>query len=221
MGQRHPHRHHPALTAANAGIGGGVIHLACRDGEPPGARQRLDTSIDGSGDAALSRFADDPLYDYKQDRDAQARASIGEERAKIRGNFTLFPNMSGLGGLANIRMWHPKGPNKFEIWSWTVVDADAPDEVKREQQLSSSFTEGTASVVEVDDGENWNLMGQLLENGYQTRKMPCWHGRGQAYGRPVHQPGCAPPWRKFSACRRRSAAAASYATISPCRTGVP
>jgi 3-phenylpropionate/trans-cinnamate dioxygenase alpha subunit len=52
-----------------------------------------------------------------------------------------------------------------------VVDADAPDEVKKEQQLSSTLTEGAAGMVEVDDGENWNLMGQLLERGYQTRKM--------------------------------------------------
>jgi 3-phenylpropionate/trans-cinnamate dioxygenase subunit alpha len=164
--------HGPVTHASSLAVFNPNAFKAMKPGRQYAGRQGHGTSIDDSGDAALSRFADDPLYDYRQDRDAQARAHIGEDRAKIRGNFTIFPNMSGLGGLANIRVWHPKGPNKFEVWSWTVVDADAPDEVKREQQLSSSFTEGAAGVVEVDDGENWNLMGQLLENGYQTRQMP-------------------------------------------------
>jgi 3-phenylpropionate/trans-cinnamate dioxygenase alpha subunit len=118
-----------------------------------------------------NRFADDPLYEYHLDKEAKMLAHLGEDRANMRGNFTVFPNMSGLSGLANIRVWHPKGPNKFEIWSWTVVEADAPDEVKKAQQLSSTLTEGAAGTVEVDDGENWILMGQLLQNGYQTRKV--------------------------------------------------
>jgi 3-phenylpropionate/trans-cinnamate dioxygenase subunit alpha len=183
--------HGPVTHASSLAVFNPDAFKQMKPGRQYAGRQGHGTSIDDSGDAALSRFADDPLYDYKQDRDAQARAHIGEERAKIRGNFTIFPNMSGLGGLANIRVWHPKGPNKFEIWSWTVVDADAPDEVKREQQLSSSFTEGAAGVVEVDDGENWNLMGQLLENGYQTRKMP-WNyqmGLGWETDRDENYPG--------------------------------
>jgi 3-phenylpropionate/trans-cinnamate dioxygenase alpha subunit len=183
--------HGPVTHASSLAVFNPDAFKVMKPGRQYAGRQGHGTSIDDSGDAALSRFADDPLYDYKQDRDAEARAYIGENRAKIRGNFTIFPNMSGLGGLANIRVWHPRGPNKFEIWSWTVVDKDAPDEVKRAQQLSSSFTEGAAGVVEVDDGENWNLMGQLLENGYQTRKMP-WNyqmGLGWETDRDENYPG--------------------------------
>jgi len=164
--------HGPITHASSLAVFNPDAVKQMRPGRQYASRQGHGASIDDSGDLALSRFADDPLYDYKQDREVRAREHLGEDRAKIRGNFTVFPNMSGLSGNANLRVWHPKGPNTFEIWSWTVVDKDAPDEVKKAQQLSSSFTEGAAGMVEVDDGENWNLMGQLLERGYQTRKMP-------------------------------------------------
>jgi 3-phenylpropionate/trans-cinnamate dioxygenase subunit alpha len=118
-----------------------------------------------------TRFAEDPLYDYHEGKAAAMEERLGPVRSNLRGNFTVWPNMSGLSGLANLRVWHPKGPNRFEIWSWTVVEKNAPDEVKKVQQRSSTLTEGAAGTVEVDDGENWNLMGQLLERGHQTRKM--------------------------------------------------
>jgi 3-phenylpropionate/trans-cinnamate dioxygenase alpha subunit len=163
--------HAPVTHASSLG----AFNPAVLKQMPPGrqfvSRQGHGQSIADNADPNLSRFADDPLYDYKQEKDAQARAHLGADRALIRGNFTVFPNMSGLSGLANLRIWHPKGPNKFEIWSWTVVEKDAPDAVKKAQQESSTLTEGAAGMVEVDDGENWNLMGQLLDRGYQTRKM--------------------------------------------------
>jgi 3-phenylpropionate/trans-cinnamate dioxygenase alpha subunit len=122
----------------------------------------------------MTRFADDPLGHYNEEKLATALERVGPERAGTVGNFTAFPNFSGLPGSANIRVWHPKGPNKFEIWSWTVVEKDAPPEVKRAQQVSSTFTEGAAGTVEIDDGENWDLIGQLLEHGAQARRYP-WH----------------------------------------------
>lgn len=117
-----------------------------------------------------SRF-DDGVSEYRKERMQTAIDRLGPERANTVGNFTVFPNMSGLPGQSNLRVWHPKGPNEFQIWSWTVVDKDAPDDVKKAQQLSSTLTEGAAGTVETDDGENWDLMGQLLADGYQTRLL--------------------------------------------------
>jgi 3-phenylpropionate/trans-cinnamate dioxygenase alpha subunit len=118
----------------------------------------------------LTRFSDDPLGAYNAQKIALARERVGD-RAEFVANFTAFPSFSGLPGSANIRVWHPKGPNRFEIWSFTVVDKNAPPEAKRAQQVSSSFTEGPAGVVETDDGENWGLIGAILEQGHQARKM--------------------------------------------------
>jgi 3-phenylpropionate/trans-cinnamate dioxygenase subunit alpha len=129
---------------------------------------------EGHGESFLferhTRFEDDPLREYNERRQRLARERVGD-RAEFVANFTAFPTFSGLPGSANIRVWHPKGPNRFEIWSFTVVDKDAPEAAKRRQQVSASFTEGPAGVVETDDGENWGLIGGVLEQGHQARKM--------------------------------------------------
>jgi 3-phenylpropionate/trans-cinnamate dioxygenase alpha subunit len=117
-----------------------------------------------------TRFKDDPLGQYNERRREIARSRVGE-RADMVANFTAFPNFSGLPGSANFRIWHPKGPSRFEIWSFTVVDKDAPPEAKRAQQLSAGFTEGAAGVVETDDGENWGMIGGILAQGHQSRKL--------------------------------------------------
>ncbi len=116
-----------------------------------------------------TRFADDPLGQYNERRHKIAKERVGN-RAGLVANFNAFPTFSGLPGSANIRVWHPKGPNRFQIWSFTVVEKDAPEEVRRAQQVSSGFTEGAAGVVETDDGENWGLIGAILEEGHQARK---------------------------------------------------
>jgi 3-phenylpropionate/trans-cinnamate dioxygenase alpha subunit len=118
---------------------------------------------------AQARFENETLQRYRDDRLVEAAERLGEQRP-LGGHFTIFPTFSGLGGNANIRVWHPKGPNKFEIWSWTVVDKEAPVELKKAQARGSLLTEGASGTVEQDDGENWNLMGQLLQEGYQARR---------------------------------------------------
>jgi 3-phenylpropionate/trans-cinnamate dioxygenase alpha subunit len=129
-----------------------------------------------------TRFSDDPLSIYNEQKIKEASSRVGA-RADFVANFTAFPAFSGLPGSANIRVWHPKGPNKFEIWSFTVADKKAPPEVKRALQVSASFTEGPAGVVETDDGENWGLIGAILEQGHQTRKMMWNYQMGKGHGR--------------------------------------
>jgi 3-phenylpropionate/trans-cinnamate dioxygenase alpha subunit len=120
---------------------------------------------------AKSRYGHDPIADYNAQRRQKMGEHLGDERANVLANFTVFPNFSGLSGSANLRIWHPKGPNKFEIWSFTVVDKNAPDEVKKQIQVSAGFTEGPAGIVEVDDGEQWNNIGGVLKNGCQSKKI--------------------------------------------------
>ncbi|MGE0304432.1 MAG: aromatic ring-hydroxylating dioxygenase subunit alpha [Acidimicrobiia bacterium] len=142
---------------------------------------------EGHGESFLferkTRFSDDPLGAYNEDRLRRARERVGD-RADMIANFTAFPTFSGLPGSANIRVWHPKGPNKFEIWSFTIVEKNAPPEAKRAQQVSASFTEGAAGVVETDDGENWGLIGGILEQGHQARKMIWNYQMGLGHARP-------------------------------------
>jgi 3-phenylpropionate/trans-cinnamate dioxygenase alpha subunit len=61
-------------------------------------------------------------------------------------------------GNRTIRVWHPRGPDKVEAWSWVFVDKNAPQEVKDFTRLATSRQQaGPASAFEQDDGENWGM----------------------------------------------------------------
>ena len=68
---------------------------------------------------------------------------------------TIFPNFSFLNN-GTMRVWHPKGPEKMEVWAWVVVEKDAPPEVKRAILRNSQYNFNVSGMFEQDDGENWN-----------------------------------------------------------------
>ena len=44
---------------------------------------------------------------------------------------TMFPNFSLLRATSRtFRVWHPRGPDKTEVWSWVFIDKAAPAHVK-------------------------------------------------------------------------------------------
>jgi phenylpropionate dioxygenase-like ring-hydroxylating dioxygenase large terminal subunit len=81
---------------------------------------------------------------------------IGPEQAERPGLVTtVFPNVSPNFTRHMIRVWHPRGPEKTEIWSYCVVDKDAPVEVKEAMRLHLTQTFGPAGNLEQDDMNNW------------------------------------------------------------------
>ncbi|MBY4383822.1 aromatic ring-hydroxylating dioxygenase subunit alpha [Rhodococcus sp. 05-2256-B2] len=122
-----------------------------------------------------ARFGNDALGAYFENRTRVGNERVGE-RIQLTGNFNVFPNLSGLLNGNDIRVWHPKGPNSFEVWKFCIVDKNASEEVRKELQRTSGMTEGAAGVVEVDDGENWDLIGRQLAQGTQVRKI-AWNYR--------------------------------------------
>src|SRR3546814_10048703 len=68
---------------------------------------------------------------------------------------TVFPTCSFLQGVNRVWTWHPRGPNEVEVWAFTVVDADAPDDIKEEFRRQTLRTFSAGGVFEQDDGENW------------------------------------------------------------------
>jgi phenylpropionate dioxygenase-like ring-hydroxylating dioxygenase large terminal subunit len=95
---------------------------------------------------------------------------LGELRAtKVRGHSTVFPNFSFLVGTNTMRVWHPKGPGELECWTWTLVDADAPPEVKDDWRRNALRTFSAAGIFEQEDGENWTEIQAGLR-GYRARR---------------------------------------------------
>jgi 3-phenylpropionate/trans-cinnamate dioxygenase alpha subunit len=69
---------------------------------------------------------------------------------------TVFPNLSILrGGSRTFRVWHPRGPEKTEVWSWVYTDKAAPPHVKKAIRYDGMRTFSMAGNLEQDDMDNW------------------------------------------------------------------
>ena len=53
------------------------------------------------------------------------------------------------------RVWHPRGPDKTEVWSWIYVDKAAPPEVKKAFRLAGMRAFSPSGTFEQDDMDNW------------------------------------------------------------------
>jgi 3-phenylpropionate/trans-cinnamate dioxygenase alpha subunit len=120
--------------------------------------------------------ASDVIDQYQDQMEPDVLARYGEDRAEIyRGSVqhaNLFPNMSFLSSPQTLRVWHPKGPNKMEMYSWVYVDKDAPPEVKDELRWITQHHFGPQGLAEQDDGENFALIGSnLASRGSQINKL--------------------------------------------------
>ncbi len=69
---------------------------------------------------------------------------------------TVFPNFSLLRATSRtFRVWHPRGPDKTEVWSWVYADRAAPPEVKKAIRLAGVRGFSPSGTFEQDDMDNW------------------------------------------------------------------
>ena len=69
---------------------------------------------------------------------------------------TVFPSFSMLRVTSRtMRVWHPRGPDKTEVWAWTYVDKAAPASVKNAFRLAGARGFGPSGTFEQDDMDNW------------------------------------------------------------------
>ena len=89
------------------------------------------------------------------------RARRMEASARI-----IFPNV-----FIGLRIAHPRGPLKSELWSFVYYDKDSPEEVVRAKRLRMGQEDQLGGVVEQDDMDNWR---QMTDSGLSTagRKYP-------------------------------------------------
>ncbi|MFG1280197.1 Rieske 2Fe-2S domain-containing protein [Xanthobacter autotrophicus] len=102
----------------------------------------------------------------------EAVKRLGQGRADVNlCHMNVFPNLSFLTGLNTVRMWQPRGPNEMELWTFTLVDRTAPDNIKEEWRRNMVRTFSASGVFEQDDGENWNDIQHVLR-GHVARQQP-------------------------------------------------
>jgi phenylpropionate dioxygenase-like ring-hydroxylating dioxygenase large terminal subunit len=108
--------------------------------------------------------------DYCRGARVETAARHSDAQARMEPNGTVFPNFSFLGLPAQtLRVWHPKGPDTMEVWSWVFVDAAMPADVREEVRRASILNFGPSGITEQDDGENWAIIQENLA-GPQVRR---------------------------------------------------
>ena len=144
---------------------------------PSGQGSALSTN-DGHGVGAVGpKDTVDPavpeILEYEEEIRPEVRRRLGSRLDLISPNVgTIFPNFSFLRGSSRtFRVWHPRGPDKTEVWSWIYVDAAAPPHVKDAVRLASLRTFSPAGTFEQDDMDNWQQC-TLSGSGAVSRRYP-------------------------------------------------
>jgi 3-phenylpropionate/trans-cinnamate dioxygenase subunit alpha len=83
---------------------------------------------------------------------------------------TVFPHFSFLRATSrSFRVWHPRGPDKTEVWSWVYVDKAAPPEVKEAMRLAGVRGFSPSGTFEQDDMDNWQECTQTCRGAVSRR----------------------------------------------------
>jgi 3-phenylpropionate/trans-cinnamate dioxygenase subunit alpha len=96
---------------------------------------------------------------------------------------TLFPNFSMLRSVSRtFRVWHPRGPEKTEVWAWVFADKAAPAAVKEAIRLAGMRGFGPSGTFEQDDMDNWQGCtqtgrGVVARRGFLSYEMGLGHER--------------------------------------------
>lgn len=112
------------------------------------------------------------FLDYETERFAESHARLGDLRGMHLSpmHCSIFPNFSMLWQAGNMRVWHPRGANETEAWSWCFVDKKASQEHKDMVRVHDLQRHGTSGTWEQDDVDNW-AQSHTSGKGYVGRQF--------------------------------------------------
>ncbi len=161
------------ISARKAGFGGSPQRLASqatRQGASYSVNVQYGHAFTVQQQTIAQAEATPEFEAYSEAHIEEAESRLGPRvRGWAPGISTLFPNISFLPVRRNIRVWHPRGPNKTEIWNYVYVDKQTPPELKEIMKLYCSRAFGPAGAFEMDDGENWKEC-TYSNSGYMARQ---------------------------------------------------
>jgi phenylpropionate dioxygenase-like ring-hydroxylating dioxygenase large terminal subunit len=115
--------------------------------------------------AVAQRPGGDIVQQYIRERAAKRRERLGV-MARVRELPHIFPNVGAVGSI--FRVMNPQGPDASEIWSYVIVDKNAPDEVKEAIVVARERISGPNGIQQKDDMENWFIQTRFSK-GMMTR----------------------------------------------------
>lgn len=93
------------------------------------------------------------------DLDARQRRMLGSTLV-----MTVFPNLSFVyfPGMCSVRVWHPRAPDRTELWSWALYNKDTPASLRDAMRTQVTRLFSPTGMLEQDDLEVWaNLENNL------------------------------------------------------------
>ncbi len=138
----------------------------------PGNGHAVLGGYDGPGRNPQFEFGQPVMRDYYAKHLDELEKRLGSVRAKQASInvANMFPNFTWHPG-PMLRLWHPHGPLKTEVWSYCVYDKDTPPDVKEYMRRNLIITFGPGGAMEADDMNNWL---QCTNSGrmWAGRKVP-------------------------------------------------
>lgn len=144
--------------------------------------------LDGGRREMLEAFVGPVVARYAMEegmRSAVERLGVTRGQRMHAQHMTVFPNFSFLPSVNTVRVWHPKGPNEIEVWAWSLVEADASDEVKEAYRVGGLRSFSASGIFEQEDGENWVEIQRVLQ-GPVARDTTFHVGMGLGRSSPGH-----------------------------------
>jgi phenylpropionate dioxygenase-like ring-hydroxylating dioxygenase large terminal subunit len=98
----------------------------------------------------------DPIFDQSYRDKPEAIEQLGPVGLQVLGHPNIFPNLWVASNCTQLSLRVPKGPHATEIWWFTLVDRNLPEETWTAQVASANHIFGPAGLLEQEDGENWD-----------------------------------------------------------------
>jgi phenylpropionate dioxygenase-like ring-hydroxylating dioxygenase large terminal subunit len=189
--------HRSLALALGVGATGGPVRPQSNRSESIGQRRprytvsfpeghTMGVTIPEEGDPSWADqgvWADKPIIrEYLREKFELRKERLGLN-AHLSVGPAIFPNEGWLGRV--IRIMHPEGPAMTEIWTYFLVDHDAPIEVKDAIASYYEHWYGPGGMTQQDDMENWYALtkaskgpvARTLDLNYQMRlSEPPLHG---------------------------------------------
>ncbi len=132
-------------------------------------------------------MADPPapeILAYEEQIRPEMEKRLGPRLARVKPIVgTVFPNFSMLRPTSRtFRVWHPRGPDKTEVWAWVYVDKAAPANVKKALRVAGARVFGPSGTFEQDDMDNWQQCTQT-GRGVVARRYPLNYEMGLGHAR--------------------------------------
>jgi phenylpropionate dioxygenase-like ring-hydroxylating dioxygenase large terminal subunit len=125
--------------------------------------------------------------EYAANLDAGQLATLSRLKnmhGNVFPNFSfLIPNFIEVEGRrvsgAMLRVWQPAGPDRTQVWSWHLVERNAPDWWKRLGRRMYTQTFSSSGMFDQDDTENWEAQTRTSNAAlYRDEEFTLHYGMG-------------------------------------------